>query len=281
MDHRAPMPRLATIPRLLSGAAILAACGDSTMPTPPTDATPILQAVAPSQWEALAQRRIFFAHMSVGGNMVDGITALLQEHPSLPVRLIRSSEPDTIAGGAIFHNFVGENGDPSGKTADFARIVESGTVNRIEIGVQKYCFADFPLGTEPESVFADYERGVEALRRARPDLQIVHVTAPVTAERFSLKDIARRLLGRQTARAQLDKVRRYNALLLARYGGVDPIFDLAGAETGVPATPATSQSLNPAYATADGAHLNEVGQRVVGAQFLVFLATLPPTPTAP
>lgn len=261
--------------RHLTCAALLAACAEPTMPTPPTDAEAILQTVTPAQWEALGKRRIFFGHMSVGGNMADGIGSLLREPGSLPVRLIRTSEPDTIAGGAIFHNFVGENGDPAGKTADFTRIVEARGGQPIEVGMQKFCYADFPRDTNPDSVFAAYAQGIEALRRERPDLLIVHFTAPLTEEKFSVKDLARKLLGRQTAGEQLAKVRRYNELLRARYTGVDPVFDLAAAEFGSVGAPDSVQSLNPVYATPDGGHLNEVGQRVIAAQFLVFLAKLP------
>lgn len=266
--------------RLLTSAALLAACAEPTMPTPPTDPAAILDPVTLDQWKALSGRRIFFGHMSVGGNMADGIAALLREHPDLPLRLIRTSTPDTVPGGALFHNFVGENGDPSSKTAAFARIVTTGMGRPVDVGMQKFCYADFSRATAPESVFAAYEQGVEALRRARPDLQIVHFTVPVTEGGFSLKEVARMLLGRQTEREQLAKVRRYNELLRARYSSVDPIFDLAAVETGSPDTPAAAQALHPAYATPDGGHLNETGQRVVAAQFLVFLATLPAISTA-
>lgn len=237
----------------------------------------MLDSVSPAQWSALASRRVYFAHMSVGGNIVDGIATIVKERPDLGLRLIRSSDPDSVEGGALIHNFVGENGDPTGKCADFARIILGARQRPVDVGAQKFCYADFGKGTDPDSVFEEYARRTEALRSQQPGLRILHVTAPLLVSRFDVKDIARKVLGKMTSKEQLAKVRRFNDLLRARYAGVDPIFDLAALEAsgGLPYTSLPAdQSLAASIATPDGGHLNEAGQRTIAARFLVFLAQL-------
>lgn len=256
------------------------ACAPEAAPPSPVEISAVLDSVSPAQWSALASRRVYFAHMSVGGNIVDGIAVLVRERPDLGLRLVRSSDPDSVEGGALIHNFVGENGDPTGKCADFARIILSAQHRPVDVGAQKFCYADFGKQSDPDSVFAEYARRTEALRNQQPGLRIVHVTAPLLVSRFDVKDVARKILGKMTSKEQLAKVRRFNDLLRARYAGVDPIFDLAALEAsgGLPYTTLPAdQSLAVSIATPDGGHLNEAGQRALAAHFLAFLATLQPT----
>lgn len=266
---------------ILASACLFAACGDQPVTRPPADVGARLDSVPQSAWVALGSRRIYFAHQSVGGNITTGIAALLKERPSLPLRLVRSSRPDSVSGGAIIHDFVGENGAPAGKTEGFAEILLGAQHQPIEIGMQKFCYADFDRHTDPDSVFAGYERRIEDLRRRLPSLQIIHVTAPLLERRFSLPDVARALLGKTTAAQRMTRVRRFNELLRARYGGVDPIFDLAAIEArSDSATGHATESLVSEYATPDGGHLNPMAERVVAAELLVFLAMLP-SPASP
>lgn len=260
------------------GAMAFIGCGDRPMTEPSADVTSRLDSVTPAEWATLGQRRVFFAHQSVGGNVIQGVETLLRERPSLGLRLVRSSQPDTIVGGALIHNFVGENGVPSSKTEGFAAIVGSADQHPIDVGMQKFCYADFNKHTDPAAFFAAYEERIETLRRQRPNLQIVHVTAPLLEKRFSLKDIARAVLGKTTTEVQTARVRAFNDLLRARYGNVDPVFDLAAVESDGTGTGANraAESLAAQFATPDGGHLNPLGQRVVAAAFLVFLAKLPP-----
>jgi hypothetical protein len=265
---------------LLTGGLGLNACSDHGMSKLPEALTLALDSVPASTWNTLATRRIFFAHQSVGGNLAQGLEALLAAHPNLPLRVVRNQDPNAIPGGAIFHDNVGENGAPMSKTDAFVRIVGRTDGAPVDLAMQKFCYADFDRNTDTDSVFAQYEQRIEALRLARPDLQIVHVTSPLLEQRFYIKDVARRALGKTTLGDRLEKVRLFNARLRSRYSGKDPIFDLAAVEAGSLAPgagvpPNRPEALKAEYATADGGHLNALGQQVMAVEFLRFLASLP------
>jgi hypothetical protein len=276
------MSRLLIVIGATAATGLLFGCGDRAVSESPGDVSTRLDSVSQAEWAALGSRRVFFAHQSVGGNVVQGVEALLRERPALGLRLVRSSQPDTIVGGAIIHDYVGENGAPASKTEGFGSIVNATMQHPIEVGMQKFCYADFNKHTDPAAFFATYEQSIEALRRLRPNLQIVHVTAPLLEKRFALKDVARAVLGKTTTEMQTAKVRAFNDLLRARYGKVDPVFDLAAVEsTGQGAGgDHAAESLAAQFATPDGGHLNDLGQRVVAAELLVFLAKLPSPDTA-
>jgi hypothetical protein len=249
------------------------------MTIPSDELARAFDSVPQASWSALARRRVYFAHQSVGANLAQGLEAVLAEHPGLPIRLVRSQHPDSVEGGAIIHDVVGENGAPMSKTDAFVKIVGSPGGSPVDVAMQKFCYADFDRHTDTDSVFEEYSRRIEALRLARPDLQIVHVTAPLLEQKFYIKDVARRILGKTTLGDRQEKVRRFNATLRARYAGRDPVFDLAAIEAGAGTVAASRpEALQPGYATPDGGHLNAYGRKVMAVEFLRFLASLPAPP---
>ena len=64
-------------------------------------------------------------------------------------------------------------------------------------------------------------RGVQRILLAEDDVDM---------RRFLVKALAKRALGRATARESNIKRNQYNSLLLAHYGSTDVVFDLAAAE---------------------------------------------------
>jgi hypothetical protein len=229
---------------------------------------------------ALRGRTIFFGHQSVGYDIVGGLAALAKERPDLGLRVAEVRSADELSGPVFAHGPIGRNGDPLGKIAAFEAALEAGLGERVDVALFKFCYVDFEPGTDVEAVFARYEETMARLRRRFPRVRFVHVTVPLTTVQSGPKALVRRLLGRRIAQAEENVVReRYNALVRGEYLGVEPVFDLAAAEsTRVDGSPvrfehrgASHPRLAGEYAS-DGKHLNAGGGRWVAAHLLASLA---------
>lgn len=242
-----------------------------------------LAEVSASEWQHLASRRIFFGHQSVGQNIIDGVRALLAEHPEIPLRLRTTSNPASVAGPALIEANIGRNREPATKDAAFAAALEEGMDAPGSVAMYKYCYLDIQAQTDVAQLFQAYRSNIEAVRAKHPGLTIVHSTLPLTTTQDrGLKWLAKRLLGRATDRDLNAKRNQFNRLLVQSYGGKDPIFDLSSLEsTRADGTRSyfvrgrdTVYTLAPEW-TMDGGHLNEAAQRRVAESYLVFLAHLP------
>jgi len=234
--------------------------------------------VTPEQWEALAQRRIYFGHQSVGDNIVEGIRDVLADHPEIPLQVVETVSLDSMTAPGLYHARIGQNGDPGSKTDAFTAIVDQG---QPAVGVLKYCYIDVGPETDPMAMFSEYQQAMAQLEAADPDLVIVHVTLPLTRVEGRRDLLVKKLRGQPTDR-DLNALRnRYNRRLRETYVGKEPVLDVARIES---THPDGSRSffgkggeavyiLAPEY-TDDGAHLNATGRRAVAEAFLAVLATL-------
>lgn len=234
--------------------------------------------VTSAQWQALGRRKIWFGHQSVGGNIVDGIQAVLAARPDIPVRIADLTALDSSSGPGLYHARIGRNGDPASKADVFARVTDSA---HPQVAMLKFCYVDITRDTDPEALFADYQHRITALRARHLDLVVVHMTLPLTRAENWKGMLVSRLKGRTTDR-ELNVIRnRYNRLLLAAYAGREPVFDVARLESTHPGGTRevfsrdgdTWYAMVPAF-TDDGSHLNETGRRRVAEAFLALLANL-------
>lgn len=238
--------------------------------------------VSRTQWEALAQRRIFFGHQSVGRDILAGIRDVLSENPDIQLHLVNGNAPAAVDGPAFIEANVGQNGDPASKTREFVAAVSQGLTDPGAIAFHKYCYVDVTEETDIPQLFADYQSVMAELRSSHPELTIVHVTMPLTANGDSgLKGFAKRLLGRDPWVMLNRKRNEFNRLLVAQYADEEPIFDLALLESTRPDGTRASfrHGTEVVYTlanewTTDGGHLNEAGRRMVAERLLVFLAGL-------
>src|SRR5262245_20344342 len=112
--------------------------------------------------EQLADSRVFFAHQSVGDNLLNGV-ASLQSNTGPRLRLVdlkkESHGADDLR--AVFaHARLGQNGDARGKTAAFVSAVEAGIGRTFDIVFQKYCFVDIDASTNVTAVFDNYRQSM-------------------------------------------------------------------------------------------------------------------------
>lgn len=236
----------------------------------------------------LAGMSVYFAHQSVGANILDGVSKLLADVQVATVRVADAGVLSSPTPGTVVHSFVGSNGDPRGKLAEFEKNVRAGV--HTDIALLKFCFGDVHSGLSAEELFVDYRATLADLEGAFPATMFVHVTMPLTTRRGTLgtrlKNLAKRLSGYGTVQPlDWNEYRHeYNQLLREEYEGSGRLFDLARIQsTPMEHFEANKDKMNlrqnstePAPQllesyTDDGAHLNAMGRLVVGRRFLLFL----------
>lgn len=226
--------------------------------------------------EHISRERIYFAHQSVGGNLLEGVAELSAE-AGVPVRILRADRAAEVPPATFGHTFVPENGAPLKKLESFRTELAGAT---LDLALLKFCYVDIRADTDVKALFARYRQTIAELRRSHPHTVFVHVTLPLTTEQTGWKALAKKLLGRAPS-GTVENVRReqYNRLLRDAYAGREPLFDLARIESTAPdGTPVrvrwqglSAPALAPQY-TDDGGHLNTDGRRRAARELVAVLA---------
>lgn len=263
---------------------VLAGCGENA----PTTELQIMSAGSvitadstDALLSALAGQRIYFAHQSVGSNVVAGLERLGREQPDAEFRTVLTRDPELLTQAPAFVHFLaGRNGDPESKNADFIRMLDQRPTRDRGIAMLKYCYIDAASPMSAEEIFASYQRTIATVRERNPDIRIVHVTMPLTTVETGARATVKRALGRiEDNRAVAVKRHRFNELMRQAYSSREPLFDIAALEAVRPdgsrsffvadgdTIPAMAREL-----TWDGGHLNEVGQRRAAEALVQLLA---------
>lgn len=129
-------------------------------------------------------------------------------------------------------------------------------------------------------VFRDYVKSMTEISTKFPDFTVIHFTVPLKAQRKDWKAYVKKIIGRDDPWGNKDNVKRneYNAKLVEKYEGKEPIFDIAKIQSTYPdgsrrtfnENDQTYYAMVPEY-TYDGGHLNELGRRVVAEKLLLLL----------
>jgi len=233
--------------------------------------------------QALAGRRIFFGHQSVGGNLLSGVAQVVAE-TDVSVRIAQGATPQALEAPGLVHTLIGRNEDPDSKLRHFEELMTSSSVGtRADIAFFKFCYIDFQAATDADALFARYREVMEHVAQENPTTTLVHVTVPLAVVQRGPKATLKRLLGKPVWGERENQVgHRFSELLRAEYAGKAPIFDLAHLEAQRPdGTQETFEigdarvpALVPGYSD-DGGHLNAAGQQRLARQFVQFLAELP------
>lgn len=233
-------------------------------------------------WDSLAKKEIYFGHMSVGFNILDGIRGLMQESGGVKLNIVETADPGAFGEPIFAHSPIGKNGYPLSKLEQFRTILESGVGDKADIAFFKFCYVDIHGGTDIDALIKAYDETISALQARFPKLIIAVVTAPLTAIPAGLKTSLKKLLGQgEPDKAANVKRELFNAHLRKKYGKL--VYDLAALEstlqTGERATfeidGKTYYAMWPPY-TDDGGHLSAEGRRIAAAGLIRFLAGLGP-----
>jgi len=222
------------------------------------------------QLDKIGELKWYFAHASVGANMMDGVADLHQLDPhSFQFKAIsaHAAPPAATQPGAIYEH---QRGNPGWRTKFdmFHACVSNGWhFPRVDIAMTKLCYID------EHASFHYYVNSMANLQAAYPKTIFVYTTMPLmTAENGD--NVLRNI---------------YNARVrewCRDHGGV--LFDIADIEahdpSGTPCTfkyrSKTWQKLCDNYSR-DGGHLNTEGRHLVARGFYALGAALSANPAEP
>ncbi len=227
--------------------------------------------VSKPEIEAAAKRRVAFAHQSVGDNILDGVRILAGEN-GVKMNIVETREPPA-SGAGIFQFYVGGNGDPMGKIADFERTVGNASFPKVDVALVKLCYVDFNQNSDAVGIAKAYTEALQKLRTARPEIRFVAVTTPLTAIPSGPKAWMKRMMGKEPP-DWIDNAKRkkFNEYIRANFDA-NHLFDIAKLEAETVKGPDGKEvEALRTELTSDGGHLNEKGKRALGAAFLKMVA---------
>ena len=237
--------------------------------------------------QTLATGRIFFAHQSVGENVLEGVSELLADSGAPALAIVDVNGTDSLpTRGYILHTKIGQNKHPDSKCADFGRILEE-KKNLIDVAILKYCFEDVENGQDAQTLFSEYQGMLTGLRKHFPSITIIPATIPLTAnsgfpnwQRSAWHRKARLFFGLREGEEANIKRNQFNALLLEANQG-KPIFDIAKIESTYPDGSQESfrKGSETYYAlieeyTNDGGHLNAMARKIAAREFIDVVASV-------
>ena len=117
--------------------------------------------------QALARRRVYFGHQSVGVNIMGGLRQLAEEQ-GVALQVEETRPGVGVPANTFGHGAVPENGDPLLKIASFERAFASGAAAGAEIALLKFCYVDFRPDTDVNFLFANYQAAISRLRTQNP-----------------------------------------------------------------------------------------------------------------
>lgn len=224
------------------------------------------QEISQATLETAGGTRWYFAHMSVGGNVLKGVKALYEAEGLEAPEQVYLDKGGLLpeGGGFVASSHIGRNGHPLDKLSNFDAALRGGLADDIDVAVLKFCYADvWSRGDDPDHLFKEYQRVLGGLERDYPDVTFLYATVPLKAE--APADNAART--------------RYNELVRAKYAKTGRLWDIAAVESTTLEGEQISgifdgepyQALYPGY-TRDGAHLYDLGAEVAAAPLLELIA---------
>jgi hypothetical protein len=222
-----------------------------------------------STLDAVGKQSAFFAHASVGGNLLGGITALHAADPGkyqLTAAADDATPPATLAPGRLYEY---NRGNPawSVKITSFETYMANGWGDKVDVALNKFCYID------PNADPTTYLTSMNTIESAYPQTTFIYMTMPLKTSAGN--DGYLRQKFNEAVRAYCHD---HNKVL----------YDLADIEAWNPAGQEqtalfngyTCQTLYSGY-TDDGGHLNTLGsQRAAQGLYSTLAAIAVPEPTA-
>jgi len=246
---------------------------------------PSIDDVSAESWTKLADKKIFFGHQSVGYNIIDGISDVIDERGYVRLNILESCNKAVFNQPVFAHSQVGRNTDPISKIESFMNVMDSGAGEKVDVAFFKFCYVDITRDSNPQKIFDAYRAAIEDLKERYPKIRFIHVTVPLRSApkglKKNLKQSAKLLIGKPGVLEDNIVRECYNKFLRNVFSKTESVFDLALIETLNPdgfrcyAAKGTERVsvMVPEY-TEDGGHLSNIGRKRVAEQLLIILAEL-------
>lgn len=259
---------------------VVTGCSEETVMTEKVN-LPSISDVPESRWQKLSQKKLYFGHQSVGNNIVDGITRILETNDSIKLNIRKSNDVQTFNVPVFAHSEIGKNEDIDSKFADFSQHIQKGIGDKVDIAFLKLCFWDVRRKTNVNEVFNNYKKTITDLQKQYPKTVFVHLTVPLMSHSKGIVSQIKRMI--KPNNNDLDNIKRneLNSLIVKEYGEKGPLFDIALIESTLPdgrravfSKDGKNYYYLPDEYTNDGGHLNEQARKYVAEQLLITLARL-------
>lgn len=220
------------------------------------------------------EKNIYFAHMSVGYNILDGISDLTDR-----INIQEIDKQYLFDIPAFSHSKIGENTQPVLKIDDFSRKITGELGDKVHIAFLKLCYVDISSTTDVLVLFEHYLKTFSSLENQYSDITFIHFTAPLTSQQKGIKAFIKKIIGREISGYE-DNLKRqeFNELIRQNY---TTVFDLAKLESTKPDGTRLKHTLNGTtyYSlfsgyTDDGGHLNTYAQKIIAQKLLIFISEI-------
>lgn len=231
-------------------------------------------------------KRFYFAHQSVGNNLINGLKTLNLENSDFKINIVEKRDSIPSDESIFLHGNIGKNEDPDSKIDGFGEAIINGIGNKVDYAFLKLCYIDFKPDTDIDRLFKKYADLIDELSEKYKETNFIHFTVPVAQHDrdlvTKLKEILKSLMGKKNINELSNNKRNeYNDLLRKKYGNGALLFDIAryestrldGTRESYKSKGRTYYSLVKAY-TDDGGHLNDLGQKVIATEFINFVKKL-------
>ena len=217
----------------------------------------------------------FFAHASVGANIVAGLNQLHTTSPSyytLTTVYEDAVPPTTTTAGRVYEY---NRGNPSwqAKVDGFKTDMDNGWGAKVSVVLNKFCYIDPAVALDYYAISNANGSAMSQLEAAYPGTKFVYMTVPYTTAADSTN------AQRNTFNAALRAWVRANNKVLLDVADIEA-YDANGTAATFVLGGTTYQRLFDGFSS-DGGHLNDAGSQQVAKAFYALGAQLVQTPLLP
>lgn len=223
----------------------------------------------------LKGKKVYFAHQSVGNNIVQGLSSLIEKSEDIKFIKIVTLEDylkDNYEHNDSFfyfiHSRIGQNGHPDIKLNDFLQKCDS--LPDIDAAFIKLCYADVRHETDVQVLYKNYVETLSQLQKKHQQAKFIYFTVPYTTKEGYFKGTLKKVMGKHDNNIARNKLNT----LIRQTNNID-IFDIGFYESHLESdnTELEKEYLLKEY-TYDNGHLNPPAAERISWYLIDYINTL-------